>query len=362
MHQRDVVKHPVVAGVLALIELLSWLTTTGAAVAAQAGADDELASLLVRVDLALSKVQARQLNSREHTPWVVMHAVIAFENDVEVFDVDANTKLGAVEYLCGHARYDGLRIFRDQGGEPALPTRGLHYGLKKSFRVQDHVDQYLMAFADAHVPLDTPILAEGGRKFRVGDLLTAAKLDFRKDQELGWTLVATSTYVPAGESWTARSGKAYRVEDIVALAVKRDARRETEGGSHHLYGIAYALDRRRRTHPGALTGPWADARAYLDLHIELARKHQQADGSFSAAMFRASEAAGSPREMVWATGHTLEWLTVAMTSGRLKERWVQRSVGSLAETLQNHPVEALSEGGWYHAAHALRRYQERVSD
>ena len=45
-------------------------------------------SLLSRVDRAMAKIRARPLRSDRHTPWVVMHAVIAFGADVRVLDAE----------------------------------------------------------------------------------------------------------------------------------------------------------------------------------------------------------------------------------------------------------------------------------
>ncbi|MBP85690.1 MAG: hypothetical protein CMJ64_03080 [Planctomycetaceae bacterium] len=330
------------------------------------GADDQTgedpAPLLERVDRVIAKVRTRELSSLSDTPWVVMHAVIAFEKNLEVVDVRAEKKVGAIDYLCQHATHEGKQIFRDENGRPALPTRGLRYGLQESFKVQDHADQFLMAFADADVALNTPILAEGGKRFTVEDMLAAAKANLTDEQELGWTLVATSTYLAVEDRWTAGDGKSYRIEDLVALAIRRDPRRETEGGPHHLYGVAYALDTYRGQQRGALSESWAEARSYLDRYIRLAKEYQQADGSFSADMFRGSRPSRDPRQMVWATGHTLEWLTVALTAEQLQEDWVRRGVEALVQVMESQPLNAFSDGGLYHAAHALIRYSGEVTD
>lgn len=153
-----------------------------------------------------------------------MHAIIAFEKDLQVVDVTTERKVNAIDYLCQHATYEGKRIFRNDNGRPALPTRDLRYGLKESFKVQDHADQFLMAFADADVSLDTAIVAEGGKKFTVRDMLAATKTTFRDEQELGWTLVVTATYLSLESRWTADSGKDYGSR--ILLRWPSDATRE----------------------------------------------------------------------------------------------------------------------------------------
>ena len=318
-------------------------------------------ALLERADVIIKRVHERELISERHTPWVVMHAVIAYEKDLNVYDSAAKEKLKAIDYLCTRATYEDKRIFRvDEHGRPAMPTRGLKYGLTASFKVQDHVDQFLMAFADAGVALDQKIVTEGGRELKVADMLAASKSRLKEDQELGWTLVAWCTYLPLDGKWKADSGKSYSIEDLVALAIKRDPRRETEGGPHHLYGIAFALDKHRQSHDGELSGVWKEARAYLDRYAALTKKYQQDDGQFSVAMFRGPRKANSSRQLVWATGHAIEWLTMALSAEQLREPWVQRAVKRLIDEMEKAPTDALSEGGRYHAIHALRRYREKV--
>ena len=345
--------------ITALFAALIW-AAPAAVHPAQPTEENSLAPLLARAERVIAKAHARPLTSARDTPWVVMHAVIAFEKEVRVLDVAAGKKVGGIEFLCRHATYEGKRIFRDAGGQPTLPTRGLSFGLGKSFQVQDHVDQFLMTFADADVSLDEPILAEGGRKFTVGDMLRSSQANVKDDQELGWTLVVATKYLKFSDRWKTAAGKTYRIEDLAALAIRRDASRETEGGPHHLYGVAYALGEYQRRHPGKPAGTWADARLYLERYVALARKYQRPDGSFSAVMFRGSRQASSPRQMVWATGHTIEWLSVAQSAEQLRQGWVRRGVAALVQMMEDHPTDAFSEGGLYHAAHALRRYRDKV--
>jgi hypothetical protein len=282
-----------------------------------------------------------------------MHAVIAFGADVGVLDAETGESVEAARYLRTRARYDGRPIFRDRNGEPALPTRGLSYGLRESFLIQDHVDQYLAAFVEAGVAPDRSIVAEGDRTFTVANMLEASERNFRPEQELAWTLVVMSGSRRAGEAWTNAKGDEYTLEDVVGLAIRKDPREETEGGPHHLYGIAYALRER-----GTGEGVWLDAAAYLREYTTLVREWQRPDGAFSGGMFRQSAAPRDARQLLWSTGHTLEWLSIAPPADELKAEWVRRAVARLCATLENHPIETFSDGSLYHAAHALRLYRE----
>jgi hypothetical protein len=218
-----------------------------------------------------------------------------------------------------------------------------------------------MAFADADVPLTQAIIADGGRQFDVEDMLDASKKTFSPTQELGWTLVAMTHYLGTDKSWLTASGDTFSVSDVLALAAKRNINRETEGGPHHLYGMAYALKSHTGT-GGKLVAAWKMGRDYLDHHIKLAKKYQRPDGSFSARMFRDSRQADSSRQLVWATGHMLEWLSLALTPAQLQEDWITRAVARMVKEINTAELSTLSDGGMYHAAHALRRYRDAVSN
>ncbi|MDX1564364.1 MAG: hypothetical protein R3236_03110 [Phycisphaeraceae bacterium] len=337
------------------LKFLLILVVTAATVrGAETAAADPLRE---KIDRAIAKVKNRPLRADRDTPWVVMHAMIAFEQKISVLTAGADKPVPGLTYLCTQARHDGKRIFRNNNGLPDLPTRGFSYGMKKSFLIQDHVDQFLMAFADADVPATQKVKADDGTEFTVADMVTAAQKRFKPDQELGWTLVAATHYLGLDHTWVGADGKKYKVADVVALAVKRNSSRETEGGPHHLYGIAYALEAHRRA-GGEVTGVWADAETYLKRHVRIARRFQLKDGSFSVMMFRRRMPARTPKLLVWATGHQIEWMTRALTAEQLTEPWMRRAVEKLADTLIAQDTESLSMGGLYHAAHALRRFRE----
>ncbi|MEC9122551.1 MAG: hypothetical protein VX969_00270, partial [Verrucomicrobiota bacterium] len=52
--------------------------------------------LAVRMDKVIDKAHARPLRSDTNTPWVVMHAVVAFEKKIEVLDVKSKKKINAI--------------------------------------------------------------------------------------------------------------------------------------------------------------------------------------------------------------------------------------------------------------------------
>lgn len=314
---------------------------------------DDLDSLLPLINQTLAKIKRRELRSDRHSPWVIMHGIIAFGQDFDVYDAVKRQKINAIEFLLNRATVQGQRIFNDNQGEPSLPSG------PQQVLIQGHVDQYLMAFADAQVPLEYKLTADTGRTFTIADLLNATRRHFNASQELAYTLVALPAYMPLNQSWTTDSGQTFLIKDIVKLALYRDPRMETCNGTHHLYGIAYAL-MKHREQGEADDEVWRRAKDYVQSYIEQAKQYQQESGAFSGAGFRGAAPANTPRLMVETSGHTLEWLTMALTADELKEPWVRKAVRALCEEIQQYPLKKLSDSGMYHAAHALRRYREAV--
>ncbi|SVE46374.1 uncharacterized protein METZ01_LOCUS499228, partial [marine metagenome] len=103
---------------------------------------------------------------------------------------------------------------------------------------------------------------------------------------------------------------------------------------------------------------WKDARKYLDKYVALSREFQQADGAFSAAVFYKAARPRSPRQLISTTGHALEWMSLALSPEELQQAWVLKAIERMVADMEKFPTEVFSDGGLYHAAHALRRFRE----
>ena len=311
---------------------------------------DKEAALAQRIDHVVHKVQQRQLRSDQHTPWAIMHAAIAFKSDAVVFDTASGEGVEAIEYLLTRAKHEGRSLFQVVDGTPTV---------RRDPAVEHHVNQYLMMLALAGVSPQRALLADTGEQYRVADLIDAAKLGFEDEQEVGWTLVALSVYLPSGDEWVGANGRKYTIATVLRRGMERDPRKEAEGGTHHLFGISYAVRTYARNH-GSLDGVWEEAMEYLNAHVATVRRFQLDDGAFSAGMLNERSEPKSPSELVFSTGHTLEWLVLAMPGDQLRLRWVEHAVVRLCAEIERHPLDAFSDGGIYHAVNALRLYRDAV--
>jgi hypothetical protein len=60
------------------------------------------------------------------------------------------------------------------------------------------------------------------------------------------------------------------------------------------------------------------------------------------------------------TGHTFEWLALALTDAELREPWVEDAANALALLILSVGDRPVEGGALYHAVHGLLIYHARV--
>ncbi|NIP87241.1 MAG: ADP-ribosylation factor-directed GTPase activating protein isoform b, partial [Planctomycetales bacterium] len=93
--------------------------------------------------------------------------------------------------------------------------------------------------------------------------------------------------------------------------------------------------------------------------IEMARAFQQEDGTFSTEYFAGARTVPGLALRLDTTGHTLEFLALALEEDQLAEPWVVRAVVALCQLFQRLQDVDLDCGPLYHATHGLLEYRER---
>src|SRR5690606_17214800 len=96
------------------------------------------------------------------------------------------------------------------------------------------------------------------------------------------------------------------------------------GGTHRLVGMTVALNR-YLAEGGELQGGWKDADEKIQQCVALAKMYQQPDGCFSTNFFERASNSPDIGRRIHATGHTLEFLMLALPEERLDEPWITRS-------------------------------------
>ena len=91
-----------------------------------------------------------------------------------------------------------------------------------------------------------------------------------------------------------------------------------------------------------------------------ARRYQNPDGSLSTRYFESPGSSPDLAQNLGSTGHTLEFLALALTDEQLREPWVRNAAVYLCDVFRltrDVPVEC---GVLYHAAHGLILYRGRM--
>lgn len=323
----------------------------------------EPTSLCEKIDAVLTQARdGRRLDASVQGAWQAVHGILAFGIDLPISH-DGKVA-SALDYLLGGGPMTGWVLRPGNPGVIAVVEEGSTTG-------QGHPDQWIGYFSQCGVaedplglagglPLETPLVV-AGQRFTLGDLFEQALHDIRPGQESSWTLMALAAYRPTDFTWKASDGRTWTTEDVVRMEAESDIVEAACGGTHRLYGLAAAVRAYRKTHDEPPPGSgWALAEEVLVEYIDMARRFQQTDGSFSVNYFERPARSPDVFATLGATGHVFEVLTVILDDDMLAEPWVTRAAERLVDLLEKTADVDAECGALYHAAHGLALYRHRV--
>ena len=311
----------------------------------------EFAVLKKQVERTLELYKRRPLNTVENTPWEVMHGFIAFGIPSQVRVGRSGTLVNSIGWMNMGGRCRGQVMMVPAGD---LPTGLIGYG------VQGHLAQYLAILAQCRVAKESPLKLQG-QDFTVADLVEQEMLCCRSGVELTFTLIALSHYLPTDAVWQSREGETWDLERLVEEELAQPVRTAACGGTHRLFALSYACQRRREA-TGSLDGAFKRADKFVrEYQVFALSKLQNAEGSFSTEWFKmpANRADDIDRK-VQTTGHILEWLVASVDQPMLYHPRIVNATSFLARALASDPNREWKIGPMGHALHALTVYQERV--
>jgi len=221
--------------------------------------------------------------------------------------------------LTALAMLDGNRAKQLFGKPLFYQTR---YGVRSTLALPDrtpgktgageaHRDQCLAAFAEAGLPLSTPIRTSSG-VFSIRAVLDDSVLNFKPDEEeIHWTAIAYCLYLPAQTAWRNRDGERFGFDDLANELMRRPLGEASCGGAHLLYALTLLL-RVDREAP-RLSQPVRQAvEQRLRKCVATAMGSQAADGWFALDWFQPGalppRIANPPLYRLIATGHIVEWM------------------------------------------------------
>lgn len=351
----------------------------------QLGSEQEQDAVLAQVKRAISINRLRYLDpSIGHSPWMIMHGLLALrqEYDLKI----GNQTVNALDYVTKQNPTYSANL--PDPTKPGSPVVRVHhhwfeataYGARAqpyivSFAFEGHTNQFLAILSTVNLPLthefqvSDPQRPGKTKTVTMADMVRHAQLNVHvgNPNEVAWTLWFLSNYLEPDAKWTDKNGQPWSMEQLVITQTNAPLFQGTRelapcGGTHGLFALACACNSYQAKF-GKLQGAWLAARQKLDNHIELAKRMQNRDGSFSSEFFKATGYSAEMSKRFKSSGHMLEWLIMALPPERLEERWVRSAVMSVSNDLVRWGSTALGTadtGAMYHGLHALVLYRNRV--
>ena len=311
----------------------------------------DLRALSGRVRRVLNTYYKRRLNSRDHNPWEMMHAIIAYGVHTKIHrGGPKGPTVNAVSYLCWNGPCHGLELlYLDKDRVNA----------RKGPYVQGHYAQLLAILAQSRVPRDYP-LRIGDRQFTIDDLIETEKLTCDEGMELTFKLISFAHYCDSDVKWKNAKGDDWDIPRLIKEELRAPILSNAAcGGTHRLTALAYAVRMRgKQGHP--IDGPWLRAQKYLNDYHRYNFSLQNADGSFSTEWFRKREARDDLDRRLQTSGHILEWFVYSLPEQQLTDPRVVKAVKYVSGILAAQPSREWEIGPLGHAIHALVIYDQRV--
>ncbi|WP_417383905.1 hypothetical protein [Gimesia sp.] len=307
--------------------------------------------LLPKVEQAIEIARQHYLASEEHSPWEIYHGMLAFRKDYQI-KKDGKV-VNALEWISSGPTFDNEPWFqKTEFGGRAHPYT-------KSNAFEGHKNQSLAILAMADVPLDHQFQTPDG-PITVADIVENAKKEMQENEEVTWSLWGLVHYLGPDAVWEDKNGEEWRMDDIVYMQNATLSNESACGGTHALFALAYA----RNTFQNSgqrLSSYWLEADQKIKRYIEEAKAMQNFDGSFSYDYFFQKSASKNFQERLETTGHTLEFLMMALPDDRLNEDWVRKAISLLANDIINNKDEPVDYSALYHAIDGLVIYRNRMS-
>ena len=308
-------------------------------------------NLRTKIRRVLAHYHKRALNTRDRSPWEMMHALLAFEVDSQLLVGGPRGKpTSAVGWLCFNQACKRRKLmYLSDGGEIRV---------RVGPALQGHRGQLLSMLAQAKVSKNYPIVIEG-HEFTVGDLVKMEMRTCYPKTELTFKLIALMHYLDSDAKWMNDQGMEWSIPRLISEELRQPVRGAACGGTHRLTGLTLAYKtRQQRGEP--VDGQYLKAKKFVQRYQQYAYRLQNRDGSFSTEWFRGSGNEKSIDRKFKTTGHILEWLLYASTEKELRSSKTARAANYLTTIMYNNSNKDWETGPLGHSIHALLLYDRLV--
>jgi hypothetical protein len=308
----------------------------------------EMERLRERVRATLASYYHEPISTSSYSPWGIMHALIAYGVDTEVYAGDR--KVNAIGWLCYNGVCRGQQLMYVENGKLRV---------RIGPGVQGHPGQFLAMLAQSRVRTDFPIKVDG-QDFTVADLIESEKESCRARTELTFLLIAMSHYLKTDATWKSDIGEDWSIPRLIKEELAQPVVGSACGGTHRMTGFSYAVNKREKMGE-VFDGQWLRAQKFVNSYHDYIFKLQNSDGSFSTNWFAGRGDTGETKRHLETTGHMLEWLVCSLPKDQLDDPRVVAAADHLTTIFENgHRQRQKWEiGPRGHGLHALALYAER---
>ncbi len=273
--------------------------------------DEELAAVLKKIVPRFSRSHLR--------PNLVEHALRTWGSEIEFQNPDAISGPQMKDFLTDSAKY--MDSWGKNNLELMEPTEdGIHVRWGEDSSSSVHHDHTLAALTEAGVGLDSPVFTSA-RAMQVRNVLAEALRDFHLDErETEWSAMSFTLWLAPQKTTAWHNGEGRRITfDMVAERLMRNHKRDGVClGTHRVYSLMLLIRLNEQYGGGLITAETtSQIMDYLRTSRDMIIASQSEDGSWPANWTDGADAVAKadPKEKahkrVIATGHHLEWLSIA---------------------------------------------------
>ncbi|MCH2113786.1 MAG: hypothetical protein MK171_02570 [Pirellulales bacterium] len=304
-----------------------------------------------KVRRVLTHYYKRPLNTRDRSPWEVMHAMLAYEVHSKVLQGGPQgDPITAVGWLCFNqgCKRRSLMYVNDQG----------KIRVRVGPAMQGHRGQLLAMLAQAKVSREYPMRIDE-QDFTIADLVHMEMETCYSRTELTFKLIGLIRYLDTSTTWMNNQGMEWSIPRLISEELRQPVRGAACGGTHRLAGLTVAYKtREQRGEP--VDGEYLRAKNFVRRYQKYAYRLQNSDGSFSTEWFRGKGDEQDLDRNLKTTGHLLEWLLYAASERELQHWRTRKAANYLANILNNNRFKDWEAGPLGHAIHALLIYDRLV--
>ena len=306
-----------------------------------------------QIEKAIQVTSQRRLTAGVHTPWQVVHGILAQRWDLWMLKQEnPKDEVNAIEWITSGVYFDGQPLWE------ATPYGGRGHPFTRPYAFEGHPTQFMGYMTMANIPLEYEVRTPQ-KIITIADIIKDAKMQVHTGVEITWTLWTLAHYEEPDAQWFNAAGEPWSIERLVKMQIDEPVTSGACGGCHGLFALAYARNMYLSTGK-PLRGVWLEADQKIKRYIFEARGLQNADGSFSTNHFSGPGYSNDFATRITTSGHQLEWLMIALPQSKLKEDWIRSAIANVAKDLIDNRHVASDCGPLFHGMHALVVYRQRT--